>query len=79
VPAGFAHGSCVVSPFAQVEYKCTDFYDPEGEIGIAWDDPSLAIPWPVTDPVLSDRDHGNPTLAQVTDRCRRTTRELDPK
>jgi dTDP-4-dehydrorhamnose 3,5-epimerase len=68
VPPGFAHGFCVVSPFAQVEYKCTDFYDPDGEIGIAWDDPALAIAWPVADPVLSDRDRRNPTLAEIGDR-----------
>jgi dTDP-4-dehydrorhamnose 3,5-epimerase len=65
VPPGFAHGFCVVTPFAQVEYKCTDIYDPASEIGIAWDDPALAIPWPVADPVLSDRDRRNPTLAEV--------------
>jgi dTDP-4-dehydrorhamnose 3,5-epimerase len=68
VPPGLAHGFCVVSPFAQVEYKCTDFYDPDGEIGIAWDDPALAIAWPVADPVLSDRDRRNPTLAEIGDR-----------
>ena len=68
VPPGLAHGFCVVTPFAQVEYKCTDFYDPDGEIGIAWDDPALAIAWPVADPVLSDRDRRNPTLAEIGDR-----------
>jgi dTDP-4-dehydrorhamnose 3,5-epimerase len=67
VPPGFAHGFCVVSPIAQVEYKCTDLYDPAGEIGIAWDDPALAIAWPVADPVLSPRDQRHPLLAAVLD------------
>jgi dTDP-4-dehydrorhamnose 3,5-epimerase len=67
VPPGFAHGFCVVSPIAQVEYKCTDFYDPAGEIGIAWNDPGLAIPWPVRAPLLSPRDRLHPILADVTD------------
>jgi dTDP-4-dehydrorhamnose 3,5-epimerase len=68
VPPGFAHGFCVVSPSAQVEYKCTDLYDPASEIGIAWNDPALAIPWPVTEPVLSARDAHHPTLAMLADR-----------
>ncbi|HKB12079.1 MAG TPA: dTDP-4-dehydrorhamnose 3,5-epimerase [Vicinamibacterales bacterium] len=68
IPPGFAHGFCVVTPTAQVEYKCTDFYDPASEIGIAWNDPALAIPWPVRDPILSSRDRCHPTLAEVTDR-----------
>jgi len=68
VPTGFAHGFCVVSPIAQVEYKCTDLYDPESEIGIVWNDPGLAIEWPVSRPILSTRDAGHPTLAQQRDR-----------
>ena len=68
VPPGFAHGFCVLTPIAQVEYKCTDFYDPATEIGIAWNDPALAIAWPIGDPRLSDRDRRNPTLAEVEDR-----------
>jgi dTDP-4-dehydrorhamnose 3,5-epimerase len=65
VPPGCAHGFCVLSPVAQVEYKCTDVYDPGGEIGIAWDDPALAIRWPIAHPLLSDRDRHHPTLAEV--------------
>ena len=68
VPPGFAHGFAVVSPIAQVEYKCTDLYDPESEIGIAWNDPALAIAWPVTAPLLSARDGSHPSLADVADR-----------
>ncbi len=62
VPPGCAHGFCVVSEVAQVEYKCTDLYDPEGEGGIAWNDPDLAIPWPIDAPLLSARDEQHPTL-----------------
>jgi dTDP-4-dehydrorhamnose 3,5-epimerase len=65
VPPGFAHGFCVVSAIAQVEYKCTDVYDSASEIGVAWDDPALAISWPVRDPILSLRDSHHPTLAEL--------------
>jgi dTDP-4-dehydrorhamnose 3,5-epimerase len=68
VPPGFAHGFCVVSAAAQVEYKCTDVYDPESEIGIAWNDPALGISWPVSEPLLSARDRHHPTLSDVLDR-----------
>ncbi len=68
VPVGFAHGFAVTSEVAQVEYKCSDLYDRTCEVGIAWDDPALAIEWPVARPVLSDRDRNNPLLAAVTDR-----------
>jgi dTDP-4-dehydrorhamnose 3,5-epimerase len=67
VPPGFAHGFCVVSPVAQVEYKCTDLYDSAGEIGIAWNDPALGISWPVERPLLSTRDQRHPTLSQSLD------------
>jgi dTDP-4-dehydrorhamnose 3,5-epimerase len=67
IPRGFAHGFCVLSERAHVEYKCSDFYDPGGEIGIRWDDPALAIDWPVRTPVLSDRDRQHPLLAELTD------------
>jgi dTDP-4-dehydrorhamnose 3,5-epimerase len=66
VPAGFAHGFSVISEVAQIEYKCTDLYDPASEIGIAWDDPALAISWPVEHPLLSDRDRHHPPLAELT-------------
>jgi len=68
VPPGFAHGFCVLTPVAQVEYKCTDLYDPATEIGIAWNDPALAIAWPIGEPLLSDRDRQNPTLAELAQR-----------
>ena len=65
IPPGFAHGFCVLSPIAQVEYKCTDFYDPASEIGIAWNDPAIGIAWPVAEPLLSPRDSRHPTLDAV--------------
>jgi dTDP-4-dehydrorhamnose 3,5-epimerase len=68
VPPGFAHGFCVLSQDAQVEYKCTDLYEPASEIGVAWNDPTLSIPWPIAQPLLSDRDRRNPTLAELIER-----------
>ena len=65
IPKGFAHGFAVVSDIAQVEYKCTDIYHPASEIGIAWDDPDIAIAWPVSSPILSDRDKRHPRLAEI--------------
>ena len=61
IPPGFAHGFCVLSDIAHVEYKCTELYDPADELGIAFNDPTLAIDWPVASPILSSRDqnHGN--------------------
>lgn len=68
VPEGFAHGFVVVSPVAQVEYKCTDLYDPEGEIGIPWNDPALNISWPTRTPILSARDGQHPSIVEQMDR-----------
>ena len=65
IPKGFAHGFAVVSGVAQVEYKCTDIYHPASEIGIAWDDPDIGITWPVSSPILSDRDRRHPRLAEI--------------
>lgn len=65
VPPGFAHGFCVLSAIAQLEYKCTALYDAADEIGIAWNDRALAIDWPIADPILSDRDRSHPPLNAV--------------
>ncbi|MGH2961101.1 MAG: dTDP-4-dehydrorhamnose 3,5-epimerase [Solirubrobacterales bacterium] len=67
VPAGFAHGFCVLSEEADVAYKLSSRYDPETEAGIAWDDPDVAVEWPIADPVLSERDRGAPRLAEIAD------------
>lgn len=64
VPVGFAHGFCVTSAEADVTYKVSSYYDPATEAGIAWDDPELAIQWPLPHPIVSDRDRGNPTLGE---------------
>lgn len=65
IPEGFAHGFCVSGERALVVYKCTDFYDPASERGIRWDDPALAIPWPVAEPVLTHRDRAYPLLNEI--------------
>lgn len=62
IPVGFAHGFCVLSETADVVYKCTDFYNPEDDYGIVWDDPRFAIDWPVVNPVLSKKDAELPTI-----------------
>ena len=59
IPVGFAHGFCVLSETAEVQYKCSTVYNGATESGIAWDDPDLAVKWPVPEPVLSKRDLGN--------------------
>lgn len=68
VPPGFAHGFCVLSPLAQVEYKCTDLYNPRDEISLAWNDPEIGIAWPVAQPLLSTRDQAALPLAAAMDR-----------
>ncbi|MEW6668839.1 MAG: dTDP-4-dehydrorhamnose 3,5-epimerase [Thermodesulfobacteriota bacterium] len=65
IPPGFAHGFCVLSEEAEIFYKCTDFYDPEAERCIRWNDPALGIDWPVVEPVLSGRDAASPLLADA--------------
>jgi dTDP-4-dehydrorhamnose 3,5-epimerase len=64
-PPGLVHGFVVLSEIAQVEYKCTDFYHPESAFSIAWNDPELAIPWPVDEPTLSPKDAGAPPLSEL--------------
>ena len=65
IPRGFAHGFVVVSEYAEFAYKCDDFYHPEDEGGIIWNDPDVAIDWPeVGEIILSEKDKNNPTLAE---------------
>jgi dTDP-4-dehydrorhamnose 3,5-epimerase len=68
IPPGYAHGFCVLSERVHVEYKCTDFYDPGGEIGIAWNDPDIGVGWPIAEPTVSDKDRRAPRLAEALDR-----------
>jgi len=65
VPPGFAHGFVVLSEIADFEYKCTDYYDPSDEGSILWNDPDLAIVWPVENPILSDKDLNANKLAYL--------------
>ena len=67
VPIGFGHGFCVLGDAADVVYKLSNVYDPETESGIAWDDPDIGVEWPLSDPVLSERDRNAPRLAEVAD------------
>jgi dTDP-4-dehydrorhamnose 3,5-epimerase len=66
VPAGFAHGFCVLSEVADVHYKCSEIYYANDDGGIAWNDPALGIDWPVAAPILSGKDHTYPRLAEVS-------------
>jgi dTDP-4-dehydrorhamnose 3,5-epimerase len=68
VPPDFAHGFCVLSDRAQLEYKCTELYDPEGDLSIAWNDPAIGIAWPVEGPVLSAKDAAAKKLDELGDR-----------
>lgn len=63
-PAGFARGFCVLSDFAEVQYKCTGIYNPKAESGIRWNDPAIGIRWPVAEPLLSNKDANARTLAE---------------
>lgn len=65
IPEGFAHGFCVISKTATFMYKCTNYYDPESERGILWNDPFLGIEWPVSQPILSEKDKKNPSLQEI--------------
>ncbi len=65
VPAGFAHGFCTLVPNTEVQYKVDRFYAPESDSGIRWNDPELAIEWPVTNPVLSAKDEKLPRISDV--------------
>ena len=66
IPVGFAHGLCATSDAVDFVYKVGSYYNPAEETGIAWNDPDLGIPWPVDNPVLSERDRTNPPLAEIT-------------
>jgi dTDP-4-dehydrorhamnose 3,5-epimerase len=63
-PAGFARGFCVLSDYAEIQYKCTGIYSNKGESGIRWDDPEIGIQWPIRDVQLSDKDRKAQTLKE---------------
>jgi dTDP-4-dehydrorhamnose 3,5-epimerase len=62
IPPGYAHGFLVLSEVADFQYKCTEFYHPEDEIGVIWNDPDIGIEWPIDTPVVSERDARLPRL-----------------
>ncbi|MCW5891582.1 MAG: dTDP-4-dehydrorhamnose 3,5-epimerase [bacterium] len=68
VPAGFLHGFCVLGASAEVVYKCSAVYAPGDEFGVVWNDPDLAIAWPIAEPTVSAKDAALPRLAQLADR-----------
>ena len=65
VPAGFAHGFCVLSDYAEFLYKCDAYYSPKEERGFSWDDKKVNIKWPVSTPILSDRDLSHSQLNEL--------------
>ncbi len=65
IPPGYAHGFCVISDVVDFTYKCTDYYNPKDEGGLAWNCPEVAIQWPLADPHLSEKDQHYPTLSEL--------------
>lgn len=65
VPRGFGHGFCVLGDRALIAYKCTDFYDRASELTVRWNDPRIAIAWPIENPSVSDRDAAAPFLSAL--------------
>ena len=68
VPPGFLHGFCVLTEWAEIEYKCTALYDREDEIGVVWNDPDIGIAWPIAQPALSTKDAALPRLKEAAER-----------
>jgi len=65
IPPGFLHGFCVMSEWAEIEYKCTAPYDRDDEIGVVWNDPDIGIAWPIAAPALSPKDAALPRLSAL--------------
>ena len=65
IPAGFAHGFCVLSETAEFLYKGSEYYSAEKEKGIMWNDPDINVDWPTANPVLSEKDKTNPALKDL--------------
>ena len=65
IPPGYVHGFLVLSEVADFEYKCTDYYDPNDETGLLWNDPDVSVGSPIDNPLVSDKDSALPTLAEL--------------
>lgn len=65
VPVGFAHGFCVLSDTAEFLYKVSEYYSAEKEKGLSWNDPDIGIDWPISNPILSEKDECNPRLKSL--------------
>ena len=65
IPPGYAHGFVVLSDVVDFQYKCTDLYHPEDEIGVRWDDPDIGIDWPIAEPIVSEKDSNLPALTTL--------------
>ena len=65
VPPGFVHGFCVLTDTADFLYKCTEYYYPEDEGAVAWNDPNIGIEWPIEEPLLSKKDSAAPRLNDI--------------
>jgi dTDP-4-dehydrorhamnose 3,5-epimerase len=63
-PGGFARGFCILSDYAEIQYKCTTTYNRETEALVRWNDPEIGIEWPIADPILSEKDKNAPGLAE---------------
>lgn len=72
IPVGFAHGYAVLSDVAETLYKCSEVYDPKLEDGMRWDDPELAVAWPVKEPILSERDIKAQSFREYLQRARQS-------
>ena len=71
IPPNFAHGFCVLSEQVDFLYKCTDYYAPQDEYGIRWNDPDIGIDWPSEDFTISDKDASNGLLRELDDKLPR--------
>jgi dTDP-4-dehydrorhamnose 3,5-epimerase len=67
IPPGFAHGFCVLSDVADVIYKCTTLYDSADDRGVKWDDKRIGIEWPISDPIVSEKDSAHSDLSLSRD------------
>ena len=65
IPEGFAHGFCVLSEFATFTYQCTALYDREADAAVRWNDPDISIDWPISHPLLSEKDERAPLLKDI--------------